>query len=194
VNFGWQQLRNWLCVPIVRVLFALQGLIQSLQNIHDVGWLQVKGTATTSSRDSILDLTSLLFSSFFNTWFFEIGLFLRTVCIQKEVNSCRPTQLFGDVVNKKTWVNRSLSSVQLFWASYGFLDFLLYGSAKKSTDVNVASSFYLRIALMVNSVRIKDYNNKSSAAAEMGDRLATIDMDRKVGAAIPFPWGSWVPI
>jgi len=32
----------------------------------------------------------------------------------------------------------------------------------------------LRIALVVNSVRIKDYNNKISAAAKMGDRLATI--------------------
>jgi len=30
---------------------------------------------------------------------------------------------------------------------------------------------------------------KSSAVAEMGDRLATIDMGRKVGAACPFPWG-----
>ena len=28
-------------------------------------------------------------------------------------------------------------------------------------------------------------NNKSSAVAEMGDRLATIDIGRKVGAALP---------
>ena len=28
--------------------------------------------------------------------------------------------------------------------------------------------------------------NKCSAAAEMGDRLATIDMDRKLGGAVPF--------
>ena len=36
--------------------------------------------------------------------------------------------------------------------------------------------------------------NKSSEVAEMGDRLATIDMGRKVGSAVPFPWegGSWV--
>ena len=35
--------------------------------------------------------------------------------------------------------------------------------------------------------------NKSLAVAEMGDRLATIDMSRKVGLLCPFPWGSWVP-
>jgi len=39
-------------------------------------------------------------------------------------------------------------------------------------------------------------SNKSSAVAEMGDRLATIDMDPKVGRGLlcPFPWRSWVPI
>jgi len=31
--------------------------------------------------------------------------------------------------------------------------------------------------------------NKTSAVAEMGDRLAAIDMDRKVGAAVPLSWG-----
>ena len=37
--------------------------------------------------------------------------------------------------------------------------------------------------------------NKSSAVAEMGDRLATTDMGRKVEELLcPFPWGSWVPI
>jgi len=36
---------------------------------------------------------------------------------------------------------------------------------------------------------------KSSAVAEMGDRLATIDLGRKVGAAVPLSVGvSWVPI
>jgi len=30
--------------------------------------------------------------------------------------------------------------------------------------------------------------------AKMGDRLAIIDMDRKVGAAVPLSIGSWVPI
>jgi len=36
--------------------------------------------------------------------------------------------------------------------------------------------------------------NKSSAAAEMGDRLTTIVMGRKVGAAVPLSVGSWVSI
>jgi len=37
--------------------------------------------------------------------------------------------------------------------------------------------------------------NNSSAVAEMGDRLATIDMVRKMGAAVPLSVGvSWVPI
>jgi len=33
------------------------------------------------------------------------------------------------------------------------------------------------------------YLNKSSAVAEMGDRLATIDMSRKEGAAVPLSRG-----
>jgi len=32
-------------------------------------------------------------------------------------------------------------------------------------------------------------NKTSSAVAEMGDRLATTYMDRKVGGLCPFPWG-----
>jgi len=28
----------------------------------------------------------------------------------------------------------------------------------------------------------------------MGDRLATVDMGRKVGAGVFFPWGSWIPL
>jgi len=36
--------------------------------------------------------------------------------------------------------------------------------------------------------------NKSSAVAEMGDRLATTDMGRKVGAAVPLSGWGWVPI
>jgi len=38
--------------------------------------------------------------------------------------------------------------------------------------------------------------NKSSAVAETGDHLATIDMGRKVGRGLlcPCPWGSCVPI
>jgi len=36
---------------------------------------------------------------------------------------------------------------------------------------------------------------KNLAVAEMGNRLATIDMDRKVGPLLcPSPWVSWVPI
>ena len=37
----------------------------------------------------------------------------------------------------------------------------------------------------------EDYQNKSSAVAEMGDRLATIDMGRKVRGLLcpPFLWG-----
>jgi len=40
------------------------------------------------------------------------------------------------------------------------------------------------------------HRNKCSAVAEMGDHLATIDMGRKVGTAVPLSgWrGSWVPI
>jgi len=39
-----------------------------------------------------------------------------------------------------------------------------------------------------------DTLNKSSAVAEMGDRLATIDIAEKLGGAA-VPWGtSWVPI
>jgi len=36
-------------------------------------------------------------------------------------------------------------------------------------------------------------NNKSSAVAEMDDHLATIDMDRKLGA-VRLLGGSWIPI
>jgi len=35
--------------------------------------------------------------------------------------------------------------------------------------------------------------NKSSAVAEMGDRLTTIDMSRKVGMLCRFPWGELGP-
>jgi len=37
------------------------------------------------------------------------------------------------------------------------------------------------------------YFNKSSAVAEMGDRLATIDMDRNVAATVPFSVGELGP-
>ena len=38
------------------------------------------------------------------------------------------------------------------------------------------------------------YNDKSSAVAEMGDRLATVDMDRKWGGAAVRLAPHWVPI
>jgi len=41
--------------------------------------------------------------------------------------------------------------------------------------------------------RYRDLNN-SSAVAEIGDCLAIIVVGRNVGAAVPLPWGSWVPI
>ena len=38
------------------------------------------------------------------------------------------------------------------------------------------------------------YNKKSSTAVDMGNRLATIDIGRKVGAAVPLFGRSWIPI
>jgi len=40
---------------------------------------------------------------------------------------------------------------------------------------------------------IKEHN-KNSAVAEMGDRLATIHIGRKVGAVVSLSGGSWVTI
>jgi len=40
---------------------------------------------------------------------------------------------------------------------------------------------------------IHDNRNKSSAVAELGDRLATTDMDRKVGAVVPLSAGDGFP-
>jgi len=36
--------------------------------------------------------------------------------------------------------------------------------------------------------------HKCLAVAEMGDRLATIDMGKKEGAAVPLSGGTWVPM
>jgi len=36
---------------------------------------------------------------------------------------------------------------------------------------------------------VRSHLNKSSAVAEMGDRMVTIDMGRKVGAAMPLSVG-----
>jgi len=45
-----------------------------------------------------------------------------------------------------------------------------------------------------NGIDRRHFNNKCSAVAEMGDRLATTDMGRKLGGGLfPF-WGIWVPI
>jgi len=50
-------------------------------------------------------------------------------------------------------------------------------------------------AFITYKCSVYEMENKSSAVAETGDRLATIDMGRKVGAAVcPFPWGSWASI
>jgi len=40
----------------------------------------------------------------------------------------------------------------------------------------------------------ENMDNKSSAAAEMGDHLATVDMGQKEGGAVPILGGSWVSI
>jgi len=46
----------------------------------------------------------------------------------------------------------------------------------------------------MENVLTQVYLNKSSAVAEMHDRFATIDMDRKVGAVPLSVGGCWVPI
>jgi len=38
------------------------------------------------------------------------------------------------------------------------------------------------------------YYKKRSAVVEMGDRLATIDMFRRVGCDVPVFTGNWVPM
>jgi len=52
---------------------------------------------------------------------------------------------------------------------------------------------YDKVQYSLTDSRYRDLN-KSSAVAEIGDRLATIGVGQKVGAAVPLPWGSWVPI
>jgi len=56
----------------------------------------------------------------------------------------------------------------------------------------------IHLAIISRNKRNKRNDNKSSAVAEMGDRLATIDMGRKVGGGCCGPFleerGSWVPI
>jgi len=43
-------------------------------------------------------------------------------------------------------------------------------------------------------IRKRTKNHKCSAVAEMGDRLAAIDMGRKLGGCAPLGEGSWVSI
>ena len=43
-------------------------------------------------------------------------------------------------------------------------------------------------------VYLYKYFYKCSAAADMGDCLATIDMGRKLGGCVTFERGSWVPM
>jgi len=57
------------------------------------------------------------------------------------------------------------------------------GWAMPSTDINSD----------INQ-RIKTVQNKCSAVAEMGDRLATIHKGRKLEGCVPVGRGSWVPM
>jgi len=48
----------------------------------------------------------------------------------------------------------------------------------------------LSVCMSVCHNYMSEFYNKSSAVAEIGDRLAATDMGRKVGALLwPFPWG-----
>ena len=62
----------------------------------------------------------------------------------------------------------------------------------------LSSLCYKEIPISPKNTGIYTYNiiHKSLAVAEMGDRLATVDMGRKVGrAAVPLSvGGSWIPI
>jgi len=56
---------------------------------------------------------------------------------------------------------------------------------------------FMRVIIFLNIHRVphRQHTYTSSAAAEMGDRLATIDMGQKLGGLLcPFEVGSWVPI
>jgi len=54
--------------------------------------------------------------------------------------------------------------------------------------------FHRAIINTVSASATQGGRNKCSAAAEIGDRWATIDMGRKVGALPLWGRGSWVPI
>ena len=53
--------------------------------------------------------------------------------------------------------------------------------------MDIESACYDYVERTAHSRLCKPVPYKSSAVAEMGDRLATIDMGRKVGAAVPLP-------
>jgi len=71
----------------------------------------------------------------------------------------------------------------------------VHGKNCRVTEQNICSG-QRRVTLALPSVLFQHTKSyKSSAVAEMGDRLATIDMGRKVGRLLcPFPSGSWVPM
>jgi len=54
------------------------------------------------------------------------------------------------------------------------------------TDLHSMNSIPCRRALAY-AYKSENFFNKSLAVAEMADRLATIDMGQKVGAAVPLP-------
>jgi len=74
-----------------------------------------------------------------------------------------------------------------------FLPPVIFITSRPLAVRSIAMSLSLRL-----SVCPLPHFNKTTAVAEIGDRLATVDMGRKVGAAVPlsFFWGggSWVPI
>ena len=54
-------------------------------------------------------------------------------------------------------------------------------------------ALYKRRVYMLISALSTGNRNKNSAVAEMGDRLATVDMGRMWGLLCPFQLGSWFP-
>jgi len=67
----------------------------------------------------------------------------------------------------------------------------------RRADGIAAASTALAMRALRRAVKTEKIRNKSSAVAEIGDRLATKDMGRKRGGAaavVPLFWGRWVPI
>jgi len=64
-------------------------------------------------------------------------------------------------------------------------DVVVKKSSRSLSHLLMSSCYQIKILVPVSLLlRV----NKSSAVGEMGDRLATIDMARKVGVLCPFPW------